>query len=160
MRGLLVVLLVLMSVTLTGARQAEMVVFVGHPKAKIQVPRFSFIADGIDIPVEKISDEKALEFACLIIKKGDTYYWKSRENRKLIAETDSGIYFNFKLPGRPDYVRIVRPHNRELVSSLTGVPFDYVEHLTVGLKSINYYGKASIDLPDDIQTELILKDVR
>ena len=145
--ALLVGLFVVMSVTLTGAQQAEVVVFIGHPKVKVEVPGLSFILSDLDIPVEKVSAEKVSEFACVIVKKGDTYYWKSRENRKLIPAHADGAYFTFYLPNRPDYVRIANPTMRELLSAVTGVPFDYVEHLTIGLSSINYYGKATIDLP-------------
>ena len=153
---LLVGSLIVMSVTLTGAQQGEVVVFIGQPKVKVEVPGLSFIVSDLDIPVEKISAQKASEFACVIVKKGDTYYWKSRENRKLIPSHDNGAYLTFQLPNRPDYVRIVDPAIRNIVSAM-GTPFDYVEHLTVGISSINYYGKAEVDLSVAIKQELILR---
>jgi len=149
-----VLLVGVMSVTLTGAQQGEVVVFIGHPKVKVEVPGLSFIVSDLDIPVEKVSAEKVSEFACVIVKKGDTYYLKSRENRKLILTHDDGAYFNFQFPNRPDYVRIVDPTIRNVISAM-GTPYDYVEHLTGGISSINYYGKAEVDLSAAIRTELI-----
>ena len=155
---LLVGLFVGMSVGLTGAQQEEVIVFIGHPAVKVEVPGLSLVLNDLDIPVEKIPAENGPKFVCLIVKKNGEYYWKSRNLRKLIAASDEGAYFTFRLPDRPDYIRIVQPSIREIHSAVLGVPFDYVEHLTVGLTSINYYGKATIDLPADIQTELILKE--
>ena len=153
---LLVGLLVVISVTLTGVQQGEVVVFIGHPKVKVEVPGLSFIVSDLDIPVEKVFAEKVSEFACVIVKKGDAYYWKSRENRKLIPTHDDGAYVTFQLPNRPDYVRIVNPTIRNVIYAM-GTPFNYVVHLTVGISSINYYGKAEVDLSAAITTELILR---
>jgi len=146
-RLLLTGLLIMMSVTLTGAQQAEVIVFIGHPKVKVAVD--GVLEEGaVDIAAENVP-----KFVCVIVRKGDIYYWKSRNRSKLKVEKQ-GLFFTFKRPDHPDYVRIVDPRARELYSALSDIPFDYVEHLTAGLKSITYYGKATIDLPTDIQTEL------
>ena len=155
---LLVVLSIVMSVILTGAvhsklinnyeidgaQQDEVVVFIGHPKVKVVVDGL-IKAGAVDVP-----DEKASEFACIIVKEGNTYYWKSRDNYKVIGER-WGAYINFERPDRPDYVRIADPSIRgNNVSALAVgdhmMSYDYVEHITMGLTSINYYGLALHDL--------------
>ena len=67
-----------------------------------------------------------------ITRKGDKYFWASRENKELLF-SKSGGFFNFVEPNATGYVRIVKTEQGVL----------YMEHLTIGLKNITYWGIAT-----------------
>ena len=109
---------------------AGSIVFSGTPKMKVST-------DGTQASTEKISGKKASEFRCTISKIGDKYYWTTRENLEMIPSA-SGIYITFMASNGAGYVKIVNPEFREF--ELSG--HHYVEHLILGLSTINYYGSA------------------
>ncbi|MBI1927251.1 hypothetical protein HYR99_23790 [Candidatus Poribacteria bacterium] len=116
--------------------QDEVIVFVGHPKVKM-------LADGVkDGVLEEVPQEKVVEFSCVISKIGDKYYWTSRDKWE-VMKIKSGAFITFKRLDRPDYVRVIEPESKEAVALLseTVVKFDYVEHLTINLSSVTYWGK-------------------
>ena len=67
-----------------------------------------------------------------IIKKGNKYYWASRENKELLY-SKSGDFYNFVEPNAAGYIRIIRTEKGVL----------YMEHLTIALKNITYWGIAT-----------------
>ena len=67
-----------------------------------------------------------------IVKKGNKYYWASRENRELLF-SKSGEFYNFVEPKAAGYIRITKTEKGVL----------YMEHLTLGMKNITYWGIAT-----------------
>ena len=62
--------------------------------------------DGV---LDKLSEDKTSEYRCVISKKGDKYYWKSREDKEM-EKSEGGIYITFtRSDGAPDYVRTINP---------------------------------------------------
>ena len=73
-------------------------------------------------------NEKA-NYRLLITRKWNKYIWASRDNRELIF-TQSGTFYNFVEPNGAGYIKVVK----------AGDKFLYMEHLTLGLKNITYWG--------------------
>ena len=131
MKQLLVLLLILSFafVPFVSTQQDEVVIFVGYPEVKI-------VAAAKDLPgmFSKISTEKTFEFRCEIVKRGDKYYWKSRDNYEVVREL-TGAFVEFRRLDRPDYVRIANSTIRgESLAALALkseaiLSHDYVEHL-------------------------------
>ena len=143
-RVLLAVLLLIISVSMTGADNHEITVFVGHPAVRLGVAGVWDESMKGKIQLERIPSEKKEEYACIIVKRGDKYFWKSRENYEVTKHL-IGAYVEYRRPDRCDYVRIANPSIRgdELVNALmfSDSTHHYVEHLTIGLTSINYWGR-------------------
>lgn len=55
----------------------------------------------------------------------------------------AGAFITFLAVNGSGYVRVVKPELKEVASlmSKTEESFDYVEHLTIGLRSVNYWGE-------------------
>lgn len=117
----------------TTPRKAEQIVFTGVPKIKI------LIDNGSQGTPEKLSQDKSIEYKCIIIKEDNKYYWKTRENVELIP-TQSGIYTTFIATTGAGYVRIIDPEMKKKIFKEGGQPYDYLEHLLLGLSTISYYG--------------------
>jgi|TARA_B100001964_G_scaffold115407_1_gene128616 hypothetical protein len=113
--------------------QQEAIIFLGQPTHKVS-------EGGIERTPEKLSKEKASQFLCVIVKKGDKYYWKSRENKELV-KMDSGAFTYFIAP-TSGYVKFIKPALKSAASlmSPTEAKFGYIEHLSIGLRSVNYWG--------------------
>ena len=79
--------------------QQEAIIFLGQPTHKVS-------EGGIERTPEKLSKEKASQFLCVIVKKGDKYYWKSRENKELV-KMDSGAFTYFIAP-TSGYVKFIK----------------------------------------------------
>ena len=139
----LVVLLVAISISMTGADYHEIVVFVGHPDVSLLGAGELKESLKGKIPLEKLAPEEKEEYACVIIKRGDKYFWKSREGYEVTRHWGrAGIMF--RRLDRPDYVWILReslrnPSMRMLIGQTN--KHDYVEHITDGLISFNYWGR-------------------
>lgn len=114
---------------------AEEVVFVGVPEIKIS-------EGGIERIPERISEDKAMEYKCVITKIEDKYYWTTRQNLELIP-ISAGAFITYLASNGSGYIRIIKPEMKEAASlmSSTEEKFDYVEHLLIGLKSVTYYGE-------------------
>ena len=121
--------------------QDEVIVFVGFPKVRM-------VADGVkNGALEKVPEEKVIEFGCVIVKRGSKYYWKSRDNHEVV-KIRGGLYTTFQRLDRSDYVRIADPSlktsgvTKHLVRGEGLMAFNYVEHLVINLASVNYWGEA------------------
>ena len=115
------------------AQQSE-VIFVGSPVRKVSEAGLSRIP-------EKLSPEKASASLCVISKVGAEYYWTSRNNLRLYR-VESGAFITYLAPGT-GYVRIIMPDMKVSASlmSETEASFDYIEHMTLGLRTVTYWGK-------------------
>lgn len=127
---------------------AEVVVFVGHPKVKIVAAAKNHPSMFSEVP-----EEKTFEFRCEIVKRGKKYYWKSRDAHEVKRHL-VGAFVEFRRLDRSDYVRIANSTIRgEPLAGLalrdeSILSYHYVEHLTLGLTSINYWGSVNYETPD------------
>jgi hypothetical protein len=79
-----------------------------------------------------LSKSEQWNYRLEIIKRGIKYYWASRENRELLF-SKSGEFYNFVEPNAAGYVRIAKTEKGVI----------YMEHLTIGMKNISYWGIAT-----------------
>ena len=78
-----------------------------------------------------IGGNEANQYALSIIRHNDSYLWASRENKKLLYSR-SGVFHNFIAPGS-GYIRVTESDKGCI----------YMEHLTLGLSSITYWGSST-----------------
>ena len=118
------------------AQDAEEVIFAGTPIVKISEGGASRVA-------EDLKGAKAEEAECVILKVGDKYLWKTRNNVEM-SQIESGAFVTFVAISGAGYVRIIPPNLKEAASLMdeTEKKYDYVEHMIIGLKSVTYYGKS------------------
>ncbi len=82
-----------------------------------------------------------MEFKCTITKIEDQYYWTTRENLELIP-TRSGAYITFVATNGAGYIKIIDPEIKNDPTSGEWGPYDYMEHLLLGLSTVTYFGKS------------------
>lgn len=118
-------------------------VFIGLPKTG------TAFSGTEDAKLLKLSHERAKKLDCVIIKKGDKYFWTSRDDHE-VEKIVGGAFITFRRLDRPDYVRIVNPDLKRGAALLdeAAEKFDYVEHITINLTSLTYYGSAIKYQPD------------
>ena len=133
---LLIMLLVVFWVIQGYAQENEEVIFSGIPVVKIS-------EGGVSRVVEDLKGAKASEAECTIVKIGDKYLWKTRDNVELFL-VQSGAFMTFVATNESGYVRIIPSDLKEAASLMdeTEKKYDYVEHLLIGLRSVSYYGKS------------------
>lgn len=119
----------------TSSTQEAVTVFIGIPTHKVS-------EGGIERTPEILPREKGVAARCVISKIGNDYYWASRDNVKLLRR-ESGSFVTFVGESKGGYVKIIYPKEKKAAALLseTEQTFDYVEHLTIGLRSVNYWGK-------------------
>ena len=131
MRFLILQLTLLLAWQTAGAQ--ETIVFTGYPTTTVQ--------SGTDYTTHvDLNGAKSSEYRVLIIARGGKYYWASRENKELMY-FQHGIthWFISKTSG---YIKIIDPSlipgNEEGVGQ-----YVYMEHLTILLDTITYWGTGS-----------------
>jgi hypothetical protein len=120
------------------AAYSQTTVFVGTPSLKIT-------EEGSARQVDKLTEKEARDYRLVITQDGDRYLWASRKNIVLI-QVVSGSYVTFVATNGSGYIRTYAPHMFEALSQMSledqkSEQFHYVEHLTVMLGSVTYYGK-------------------
>lgn len=117
-----------------GASSQAATVFRGIPSAKIT-------EGGIERRPEALTTDAAGNLACVVSRIGDKYYWASRKNTELVR-VQAGAFITYIAVNGSGYIRIVAPGMKDAVSLMSGTEkqFDYIEHLTIGLRTITYYG--------------------
>ncbi len=80
----------------------------------------------------KMTESQSNEYRLLIIKHGDNYFWASRNNKQLILRI-SGAFHIFIEPGGAGYIKIMNSDEGAL----------YMEHMSIGLQTVTYWGMAS-----------------
>lgn len=78
---------------------------------------------------EQLSEKGQEEYKLIIVKTGDDYIWRSRENKKLVYHK-SGIYDYFNQPEGAGYIKITKNEDG----------YVYMEHIHLGLETITYWG--------------------
>ncbi len=117
----------------TEEDEKEEIVFTGIPKIKI------LIESGSQRTPEKLSQAKSIEYKCTVTKMDDKYYWATRESVELIP-LQSGIYTTFIATNGAGYIRIIGAEAKKVLFKKGEQPYDYMEHLLLGLSTISYYG--------------------
>jgi YHS domain-containing protein len=147
------IFLVLLVVLASNSFAQSKAIFSGIPIVKIS-------EGGIERFPEKISKKEAANLGCIISKIGGKYYWASRENKQMFRELSGAFIIFFAVDGA-GYVKIILPEMKKILLeefkrsprlkeipglelSETEEKFDYVEHLSFGLKSVTYYGKVVV----------------
>ena len=116
--------------------QTAETVFIGFPEIKVS-------EGGLNRTPAKLIGKDAANLRCIISRIGDEYYWASRENVRLVKIDGGGAFTTFLATNGAGYVRIIKPHFKEAASlmSETEKNFDYIEHMTIGLSTLSYWGK-------------------
>lgn len=112
------------------------VVFMGKPLLKVN-------EKGVTRSIENISKNDQLEYIVTITMSENKYFWASRNNVELIRVL-SGAYTNFIAVNGAGYIKVLRTSLRETLDPYldkTEKTYDYIEHMSHGLKTISYYGK-------------------
>ncbi len=90
-------------------------------------------------PIELAKEEQATH-KVLITKKGDKYYWTSRENREL-SKLENEAFITYLAVDGSGYVRVGNEEwKNKMRVKYPQYNFDYVEHMIIGLGSLSYYG--------------------
>jgi hypothetical protein len=75
----------------------------------------------------------------IIIKKGAHYLWASRGGRELVHQT-SGAFDYFIEPGGAGYIKVFDTHYASADPQTKGPRYQFMEHVTLMLNSITYWG--------------------
>jgi hypothetical protein len=89
---------------------------------------------------------QADQFAVAIVKRGDRYFWASRESRELF-HTVSGAYHLFIDPKSGGYVKVEDQSALPAALRGGGPAIQYVEQLALGLVTVTYWGSADLFNP-------------
>jgi len=111
--------------------------FEGTPNVKVTLldgkPQAASIA-GLD----------ATELRVVIVREGEKYFWRSRDDVPLI-KTVSGSYITYLALNGAGYIRVLSPQMRKLRDALPPAErekeYVYMEHLISQLSSVTYLGK-------------------
>lgn len=103
---------------------ADQVVFEGTPSVR-------FDANGTEVKKSEISSRAR----CVIAKRGRSYLWASRQNRKL-DRLEAGDFTYYISPEGSGYIKV-------LTRRSGNETYDYMEHLSTGFTTVTYWGKAS-----------------
>lgn len=95
------------------------------------LPQVKTMSDFNGTEQVKMSESDQPNYRCEIVKIDGDYYWASRKNLGLI-HSESGTFHTFVEPGGSGYIRVVVAEGKTY----------YMEHLTMGLKNITYWGAA------------------
>lgn len=74
-----------------------------------------------------------------IVKKGERYFWTSREDRELLHHP-SGAFHYFISPAGSGYIKVFDSHSLPASLRDGGPRFRYMEHVTLWLGTITYWG--------------------
>lgn len=110
----------------------EREVFFGLPTTKYEV--------SVDESQRnKLTSDDSTKNAVRIVKIGDDYIWKTRENRKLIySYAGHGDFHYFIDPQGNGYVKIARTPTGRVT---------FLEHVGLGMVTITYFGSAQSFTP-------------
>jgi len=104
--------------------QAEVVVIKGTPI----IQNNSSVEESVNF---QLSESQQSESRLIITRKGQKYYWTSRQDREL-TKHESGIYTIFLETKGAGYVKTMKSTDKVL----------YMEHMGLGLETITYWGVA------------------
>ncbi len=119
------------SFTLVRVSGAEEIVISGRPLTKVESSDENTVRFNL-------TREQQSEYGLVILKRGNSYFWASREMKPLIHSV-SGAFHYFSDPSGGGYIKVV--DQRSLTEG--GKPrFLYMKHLTLWMKTLTYWGTA------------------
>jgi hypothetical protein len=101
--------------------------FEGTPQTRVEVTLGATTS-------EAVPKAEAVKRRVVITREGNQYFWASRDNTPLY-KLDSGDYVTYVAATGVGYVRVLSP------SKAQGRNVRYMEHLTVRMGSITYFGR-------------------
>ena len=134
----------LIGITRMNAIETDVLVFVGFPTHSVKVNVKEKDGNFIPSKTEELGKKKSAEYKCLIIRRGNKYYWKSREYKEL-ERTASTTYVTFSR-SNGDHITILKPSFYELLGIEKG-DIKYIEHITEDVWSVNYMGDDTFYVP-------------
>lgn len=111
---------------------AAEVEFHGTPVVQVHVSENSFAT-------QQIEPRRAKELEVVIVRTEGGFIWASRNNVRM-EKIESGQFVTYVATNGSGYVKILLRQNGELQQGIE-VRLTYVEHLTIGLTTITYYGR-------------------
>lgn len=115
----------------------EIEIFRGVPEVKYEVTKEASNRDRI-----KGEQQKSLE--AVITKRGEEYFWKSREDRKLILTRAAGSPVCYFIdPTGGGSIKVITP------STATSKDIEYIEQISLLGASLHYFGKGSYFFLDE-----------
>lgn len=111
--------------------------FSGTPARKVEIDE----KGQTEYKVPKADQGK---YQTVITKDGENYFWTSRGSVPLV-KTESGSFITFVAVNGSGYIRTMEPAVRRLYSEMSDkekldAGYLYMEHLTLRLGSITYFG--------------------
>jgi hypothetical protein len=89
--------------------------------------------------MDSVPGSEGAKFRVTIIRRGDRYFWTSREDRELLHQT-SGMFHYFIDPRGGGYIKVLDTHMLPASLRERGPRFRYMEHLTLWLDTITFWG--------------------
>ena len=86
-----------------------------------------------------LSEPDRTKYSVTIIRRSGRYVWASRDDRELVHHV-SGAFHYFIEPGGGGYIKIFDTHTLPESMRDPGPRFRYMEHLTLWLGTITYWG--------------------
>jgi len=113
--------------------QDQGIIFIGIPTTK---------TEETETETKRTPIEAGIESACVITKRGDTFYWASREG-KVMKPTSHGFYITYNAYDGAGYLRFDNPDTVGLLGEISGEEHktQYTEHMLLGLATITYRGE-------------------
>ena len=106
-------------------------------------PTFKVVVSEGTTRATPVSALDATELHVVVVRDGDRYVWKSRENVPL-SKRDSGSYITYTALNGSGYIRVLSPKMRKLreqhPAEQREKEFVYMEHVAIQLRSITYFG--------------------
>ena len=102
------------------------------------VPTIRVTSSSESTSRKDLSDAERQEYGVVIIKRGDEYFWASRENKRLVYSA-SGAFHYFIAPEGSGYIKVADP---KLLMEKGKTGFLYMEHVHLWFETITYWGTA------------------
>jgi len=88
-----------------------------------------------------LSEPDRTKYRVTITRRDGRYFWTSREGRELVHHA-SGAFHYFIEPGGGGYIKVFDTHTLPKSMRDPGPRFRYMEHLTLWLGTITYWGSS------------------
>jgi len=132
----IVVLLMMISCVQSVGAAEEVIEFRGVPALKVDT-------SGSASLLHKIDQDNADEAVVKIVRVGDQYFWRSRGD-VLMHKVSAGAFITYIAENGSGYVRVINPSLKPVLcesgKQTLDCKYSYVEHLTLMLSSVTYYG--------------------
>jgi hypothetical protein len=90
---------------------------------------------------QQLSGDTAQKAECVIVQRGNKYYWRSRGDAPLNRVDLRGFTY-FLHPQGLGFVKVLTGSRKEI-----GAPADYIESYTQGFETITYWGRVASPAP-------------